>query len=92
MQNMQKKPGHYTSLCTTKMPERRPPRMPQNSSPQNYNLQQTRRVRNLNQEKPQNDHTEERVDAEAALYIKELHEDWANIDIIRPTHFVTQKN
>ena len=31
---------------------------------------------------------DESVDAEAALYIKELHEDWENINIIRPTHFL----
>ena len=35
---------------------------------------------------------EESVDAEAALYIKELHEDWQNINIIRPTQFSPQKN
>ena len=32
------------------------------------------------------------VDAEAALYIKELTEDWANVNLIRPTTFHTEKN
>ena len=63
-----KKRGHYTSLCTAKMPESRPPRMPQNSSPQNYKPQKTRRVRNINQEKPESEHSEESIDAEAATF------------------------
>ena len=32
------------------------------------------------------------VDAEAALYIKELTEDWANVNLIRPTTFHTENN
>ena len=87
-----KKVGHYTSLCTVKMPKRRSPRMPQNNLPQNYKPQQTRRVRNINQEKTESEHTDESVDAEAAFYIIELHEGWANINLIRPTHFIKQKN
>ena len=87
-----KKAGHYTSLCTAKMPERRPPRVPPNNPPQNYKPQQTRRVRNINQEKTESDETDESVDAEAALYIKELHDDCANINTIRPTQFAAQKN
>ena len=43
-------------------------------------------------ENSQEDSTEESVDAEAALYIKELHEDWANINLIHPTEFNPQKN
>ena len=27
------------------------------------------------------------MDIEAALYIKQLHEDWANVNLIRPTQF-----
>ena len=44
--------------------------------------------------KPENnqaDSTEESIDAEAALYIKELLEYWANINLIRPTEFNPQK-
>ena len=91
MQNL-KKPGHYTSLCTAKMPERRPQNIPQSSSTQNYKQPQTRRIRNINQEETESEQLEESVDAEAALYIKELHEDWQNINIIRPTQFSPQKN
>ena len=91
MQNMQKA-GHYTSLCRAKMPERRPQNTPQTSSAQNYKPPQTRRIRNINQEKTESEQMEESVDAEADLYIKEFYEDWANINIIRPTQFSPQKN
>ena len=74
------------------MPERRPHNTPQTSSAQNYKPPQTRRIRNINQEKRDSEQMEESVDAEAALYIKELHEDWANINIIRPSQFSPQKN
>ena len=67
------------------MLERRPPLMPQPSTAQSYKPQQTKRVRNINQENTECEQTDESVDAEAALYIKELHEDWANI-------FFPQKN
>ena len=46
----------------------------------------------MNQEETESEQLEEIVDAEAALYIKELHEDWKNINIIRPTQFSPQKN
>ena len=86
-----KKAGHYTSLCTAKMPERRPQNTPQPSPSQNYKPPQTRRIRNINQEHTESE-PKESVDAEAALYIKELHEDWKNINIILPTQFSPQKN
>ena len=67
-----KKPGHYTSLCTAKMPERRPQNTPQSSSAQNYKQPKTRRIRNINQEEIESEQLEESVDAEAALYIKHI--------------------
>ena len=87
-----KKPDTTHRCAQQKMPERRPPRTPQNSPPQYYKPQQTSRVRNINKEKTESDQTDESVNAEAALCIKELHEDWANINIIRPTQFTAQKN
>ena len=54
--------------------------------------QQTRRVKHTKNETHESDQTEESVDAEAALYIKQLHEDWANINLIRPTEFTQTKN
>ena len=86
-----KKVGHYTSLCTAKLPERRPTRgLPNNPSP-HYKQQQTRRVKHIKHETTESDQTEESVDAEAALYIKELHEDWVNVNLIRPTEFTQKK-
>ena len=40
----------------------------------------------------ESDQTDESVDAEAALYIKKLHQNWANVKLIRPKIFVTKKN
>ena len=87
-----KKVGHNTSLCTAKMPERRPPRGPTNKTSPQLKQQQSRRVKHIKQETEESDHTEESVDAEAALYIKELHDDWANINIKRPMEFVQKRN
>ena len=87
-----KKAGHYTSLCTAKRPERRPPRGPTNNTNPQFKQQQTRRAKQIKQETEESDHTEESVDAEAALYIKELHKDWAKINIIRPMEFAQKRN
>ena len=74
------------------MPERRPPRGPTNNTSPQVKHQQTRRVNHIKQGTEESDHTEESVDAEAALYIKELHEDWANINIIQLMEFVQKRN
>ena len=87
-----KKLGHYTSLCTAKMPERRPPRGPTNNTSPQVKHQQTRGVKHIKQGSEESDHTEESVDAEAALYIKELHEDWANNNLTQPMEFVHKRN
>ena len=91
MQYLQKI-GHYTSLCTAKMPERKTPRKQHFTTPGQYTSSQTRRLKDVKPEISQEDSTEERVDAEAALYIKKLHADWANINLIRPTIFHNQPN
>ena len=90
--NICKKVGHFASRCRAKMPERRAPRKQQLTTQGQYATPQTKRVRHVKPENNQEDSTEESVDAEAALYIKELHEDWANINLIRPTEFNPQKN
>ena len=87
-----KKVEHYTSLCTAKMSERRSPRGPTNNTSPQLKQQQTRRVKHIKQETEESDHTEESVDAEAALYKKQIHEDWAHINIIRPMEFVQMRN
>ena len=74
------------------MPERKPPRRQQLTTPGQYTSSQARRVRHVKPEISQEDSREESVDAEAALYIRELHEDWANISLIRPTIFNNQPN
>ena len=89
--NICKKIGHYTSLCTAKMPERKIPRRQQPTTPIQYTSPQARRVRHVKPEFHE-DSTEESVDAEAALYIKKLHEDWANINLVRPTKFHKHSN
>ena len=50
------------------MPERRPPRGPTNNTSPQVKQQQTRRVKHIKQGSEESDHTEESVDAEAALY------------------------
>ena len=74
------------------MPERRPVRNQQRTTPGQYATPQTRKVRHVKQEEQREDSTEESIDAEAALYIKELHEDCANINLIQPTEFIPQTN
>ena len=73
------------------MPERKSPRRQQPTTPIQYTSPQERRVRHVKPESHE-DSTEESVDAEAALYIKELHEDWANINLVRPTEFHKHSN
>ena len=68
------------------------PRKQQHKTPGQYTSSQARRVRHVKPEISQEDSTEESVDAEAALYIKELYEDWANIKLMRPTIFNNQPN
>ena len=61
--NICKKIGHYASLCTAKMPERRTPRRQQLTTTEQYTTPQTRRVRHVKSESQQNESTEESVDA-----------------------------
>ena len=91
-----RKTGHYTSMCKTPMPEKKKPittRQENRYTPQQQQQQQqpqnTRRVRHIQEEEEQEPTEEENetVDGEAALYIKELMEDWSSINIIRPTEF-----
>ena len=90
--NICKRIGHYISLCTAKKPERKISRRQQPTSPDQYTSPQARRVRHVKPEITHEESTEESVDAEAALYTKQLHEDWANINLVRPTEFHKQSN
>ena len=57
-------------------------------------LQNTRRVRHIQEEQEQAtaEEEEDTVDGEAALYIKELIEYWYSINIVRPTCFKEVNN
>ena len=86
-----KKRGHFTSMCKTPMPERGNPQFRQNTREytQQQNTPQTRRVRHVKEQQSieENDEAEneETVNAEAALYIKELMKDWSSVNTVRPT-------
>ena len=77
-------------MCKAPMPERRNPQFRQNTRDytQQQNTPQTRRVRHIkeqqNIEEDDEAENEETVDAEAALYIKELMEDWSSVNTVRP--------
>ena len=65
------------------------PRQENRCKPQQQ-LQNTRRVRHIQEEQEQattEEEEDETVDGEAALYIKKLMEDWSSINIVRPTYF-----
>ena len=85
-----KKSGHFTSMCKAPMPERRNPTFRQEfrkNTQQQQTTPQTRRVRHVKEQdicEEEQETEEETVDAEAALYIKELMEDWSSVNTIRP--------
>ena len=83
-------------MCKAPMPERKKPTTPRQENrytPQNQ-PQNTQRVLHIQEEQEQESPEEESetVDGEAALYIKELMEDWSAINIVRPTGFKEVNN
>ena len=68
-----KKTGHFTSMFKAPMPERRNP-----------TFRHVRHVKEQDICEEEEETEEETVDAEAALYIKELMEDWSSVNKIRP--------
>ena len=72
------------------MPERRNPTLRQDfrkNTQQQQTTLQTRRVRHVKEQDicdEEEEVEEETVDAEAALYIKDLMEDWSSVNTIRP--------
>ena len=84
-----KKIGHFTSMCKAPMPERRNPQFRQDyrKNIRQQSTPQTRTVRHVKEQEKcveEEETEEETVDAEAALYIKELMEDWSSVNTIRP--------
>ena len=85
-----KKIGHFTSMCKAPMPEIRNTQFRQDyrKNIQQQSTPQARRVRHVKKQEKcveeEEETEEETVDAEAALYIKELMEDWSSVNTIRP--------
>ena len=84
-----KKIGHFTLMCKAPMPERRNTQFRQDyrKNIQQQSTPQTRGVRHVKEQEmcvEEEETEEETVDAEAALYIKELMEDWSSVNTIRP--------
>ena len=93
--------GHFAKLCRSKRLERPRPRPPQRPPQQTYKQSpgsnQTRRVR-LVTEQSQNvnqaneDDESESIYPESTLYLEELTEDWANINLVLPKIFSPVRN
>ena len=77
-------------MCKAPMPERRKSTFRQDfrkNTQQQQTTPQTRRVRHVKEQdicEEEEETEEETVDAEAALYIKELMENWSSVNTIRP--------
>ena len=93
--------GHFAKLCRSKMPERQRPRPPQRHPQQTYNQStgnnQTRGVRQVTEQsqdvnQANVDDESESIDLESTLYLKELTEDWANINLVQPKIFSPVRN
>ena len=76
-------------MCKAPMPERRNTQFRQDyrKNIQQQSTSQTRRIRHVKEQEKcvkEEETEEETVDTEAALYIKELIEDWPSVNTIRP--------
>ena len=88
--------GHYSKLCRSKMPETPKPRHPQRVQQQGYSQSpgssQTRRLCHVTKQNQENNQTIvdnelESIDPESTLYLKELTEDWDNINFVQQKKF-----
>ena len=91
MQHMQKDQTLRITMHS-KSARKENPRRQQLAAPGQYTTPQTRRLQHVKSENQTDESIEESVDSEAALYMKELHEDWAYINLIRPTELNPQTN
>ena len=95
--NICKKTGHFAKMCRSKippLPTRKPNQRFQQQRPQGQNSQlRVRQIQEqlIEEEEPEQEETES-VDPESTLYIKELSEDWADINHIAPNSFSEVKN
>ena len=91
--NICKKTGHFAKMCRSKIPplparrqnQRGPLHCPQGQSKQ-------LKVRQIQEQEDEREEKLESVDQESALYIKELLEDWADINHIAPDSFLEVEN
>ena len=83
--------GHFTELCRPKMQEqpkqRQQPRPEQTTNNQSPESNQTGRVHHITEQSQKGNQNfsedeEKFIDPESMLYLKELTEDWANINLI----------
>ena len=100
-----KKIGHCAKLCRSEMPPR-PIYIPQQKRQQNSTgtqpqqrcnqlapRQRQQKNRNINEETETDDQTEteETIDPESTCYIREMMEDWQNINFIKSVNFTNEK-
>ena len=96
--NICEKTGHFAKMCRSKippLPARRPNQRGSLQRPQGQSNQlKLRQVQEqlIEQEDKGEEEEIESVDPESALYIKELSEDWADINHIAPESFTEVEN
>ena len=96
--NICKKTGHFAKMCRSKIPplparrqnQRGPLQRPQGQSNQLKVRQKQEQL--IEQEDEREEEKLESVDPESTLYIKELSEDWADINHIAPDLFIEVQN
>ena len=95
--NICKKSGHFANMCRSKfppLPARRTNQRVQQQRPHGQSNQlRVRQIQEqlIDEEEPEQEETES-VDPESALYIKELSEDWADINHIVADSFTEVNN
>ena len=96
--NICRKTGHFVKMCRSKIPplparrqnQRGPVQRPQGQS-NHFKVRQTQEQL-IEQEDKGEEEEIESVDPESALYIKELSENWADINHITPQSFIEIQN
>ena len=88
-------------LCRSKMPERPRQRPTQRTLQQSYNQSpgknQTRRFRHVTEQSQDviqatTEDENKSIDPESTLYLKELTEDWVNINLVKPKSYRPERN
>ena len=96
--NICKKTGHFAKMCRSKippLPNRKPTQRSPYQRPQGQSSQlKVRQIQEqlIAEEDDQEEEDMESIDPEAALYVKEMTEDWADVNHIAPEKFSEVKN